>query len=323
MDPGWHPEGEEWGRWELSGFFAGLTTDSRQQILRKMEDLFVVSPPFRRHAHEHELANVKYSVVRPWLDPLLARAPLSVAIAGDVDPIIAEQALATWFGSLPPRDTSPAIKRPIDLPTSPHPAATSVTLAVPGKVPHSFIAVAWPTDAVYEASQRRRLNLLARVLRERMWATVREQHGDGYFINVISPTMDSKRNLAAIIAIVSVSPEKTQVIHKELMNLAKELATNGVPAEVFAQAKAQELTLATEQRQQNAWWLQEVMNRLPSQTFRIEWARTMEQDCQAITIEEVSALAKRCLVNSRALELIARCDGTLSSPLTPKEVIAP
>ena len=324
LDPGWHPEGEERARSELESFFSGLATDPSLQLKRKMYNLMYVNCPQKGFfASEVGVATMGYSVLRPWLDPLLARAPLSVAIAGDIDPILAEKALATWLGSLPPRETSAVIPRSVAVPVVSLPPPTTVTLTVAGTVPRSVIIIIWPTEAVYDFSQRLRLHILAQVLRERMRRILREQLGDGYAMETFSQTLNTVHNFAAIIATVEVSTEKTAEFQKELLHLANELATNGIPGDLFAQTKAQELALVTEQRRQNAWWIEEVLNFLPTQPFRLEWARTMEQDCQAITIEEVSALAKQCLVNGRALQGVARCDGTLPITVGNKEAKSP
>ena len=108
---------------------------------------------------------------------------------------------------------------------------------------------------------------------------------------------------------VGVAPEKADEARAAVLEIAKDLAANGIPAELLERVRAPIVQSMATQRQKNQYWLSSVFDKAATQPFRVEWATTMESDYTKVTAAELSALAKQYLNNDMALQIIGVCDG--------------
>jgi len=121
---------------------------------------------------------------------------------------------------------------------------------------------------------------------------------------------EAYRGFGYLIAQVGVAPAKVEEGRSAILAIAQELAEKGVSDELLAQVMTPILKNLAAQRQQNQYWLASVLSRSASQPFRIEWAERMEADYASITSAEISALAKRYLINDKALQVVGVCAGS-------------
>jgi zinc protease len=195
------------------------------------------------------------------------------------------------------------------LATSPPLPAGVHRFAVPGTVRRAMIRVAWPTTDFYDIGRTRRLGMLGQVLDERMRVRIREELGDAYSPYAYRYASEAYAGSGYILAQVGVAPEKAEEARLALLEIAKDLATNGVAAELLERVRLPILKNISVQRQQNQYWMNSVLDRAATQPFRSEWAESMEQTYATMSAAELSQLAKQYLDNDRALQVIGVCEG--------------
>jgi zinc protease len=326
-DPGWRADGEQIAKAEWRQQLQSLATNLDAQVGRTFKALAVDGAPQRRDATPEEAEQVSFAQVRPWLTPYLVGAPLTVNVVGDVDEAQAAELIAAYFGSLPARSPVEATVVALApgqgmdtsrLAASPALPAGLHRLEVPGTVARALIDVAWPTEDFYDIGRTRRLGVLAGVLDERMRVRIRQELGDAYSPYATRIASEAYRGFGYLIAQVGVAPAKVEEGRTTLLAIAQELVDQGVSEELLAQVKTPIIKNLTALRQQNQYWLGSVLSRCASQPFRIEWADGMEADYAAITSAEIAALAKRYLVNAKALQVVGVCTGAAGAA-EPKE----
>jgi len=318
-DPGWRSDGEAIAKAEWHQQLQSIATSLDAQVGRTFQALAFSGAPQRRAATPEEAAGVGFAAVRPWLTPYLESAPLVVNVVGDVQLESTASLIAQYFGSLPTRQpvvglaTRAAPGQPIDtshLAESPPLPAGLHRIEVPGTVARALIDVAWPTEDFYDISRTRRVGVLAGVLDERMRVKIRQELGDSYSPFAMRTASEAYRGFGYLIAQVGVAPAKVEEGRSAILAIAQELAEKGVSDELLAQVMTPILKNLAAQRQQNQYWLASVLSRSASQPFRIEWAERMEADYASITSAEISALAKRYLINDKALQVVGVCAGS-------------
>ncbi len=331
-DPGWRADGEQIAKAEWRQQLQSLGTNLDAQVGRTFKALAVDGAPQRRDATLEEAEQVSFAQVKPWLTPYLAGAALTVNVVGDFDQGQAAELIAAYFGSLPARaaiDSAVVAGAPGQgLDTSRLAAAPAVPaglhrLAVPGTVARALIDVAWPTEDFYDIGRTRRLGVLAGVLDERMRVRIRQELGDAYSPYATRIASEAYRGFGYLFAQVGVAPAKVEEGRTTLLQIAQELVDQGVSDELLAQVKTPIIKNLAALRQQNQYWLGSVLSRCASQPFRITWADGMEADYAAITSAEIAALAKRYLINDKALQVVGVCAGAAAPGAAAPAVPAP
>ena len=112
---------------------------------------------------------------KAWLTSQLASGPVEIAIVGDFAVDEAVGAVASTFGVLPPWAPKPAyhLQRQVHFPGKPF----SREYTVPTNIPKAVVALYWPTTDIWDIRRTRRLEMLADVLRDRLWIKIRERMG--------------------------------------------------------------------------------------------------------------------------------------------------
>jgi zinc protease len=313
IDPGWRSEAESRAKAEWLDELAAVETNLDAQVARRFEALSVHDAPHRRAANKSEVEAVNFAQVRPWFNNLLHTSPLQLTIIGDID----EQTVLTLA-----RRYASLIKGKRAANTVHLGKAHEITLAqaqtipagvhrfsVAGTVRRALLRVAWPTTDFYDIKQTRRLGVLAQVIDEHMRLRIREELGDAYSPFAYRYASEAYAHFGYILAQVGVAPEKSEEARQAILAIAQDLATNGVKPDILQRVMAPIIKNLSAQRQQNQYWMNAVLDRIVQQPFRMEWANDMEADYQAITAEELSALAARYLDNSKTLQVIAVCEG--------------
>ena len=312
-DPGWRSEAETRAKSEWRDEQKAMASNLDAQVALRFESLSVHHVPHRRMASLAEAEASTFAVVRPWFDQILATAPVQVTVVGDIDEDAAIALLRPYLATLG------AKRRPLVAHLG---SAAELTLAttqplpsgvhrfsVPGTVRRAIIRIAWPTADYYDILRTRYLGLLAQVIGERMRVRIREELGDAYSPTARRFASEAYANFGYLMAQVGVAPEKADEARAAVLEIATDLAANGVSSELLERVRAPIVQSIAIQRQQNQYWLGSVFERAAAQPFRVEWATTMESDFAKVTAAEISALAKQYLNNGKALQIIGVCDG--------------
>lgn len=240
--------------------------------------------------------------VRAWLEPELARGPIEIAIVGDTDPEAAIEAVAQTLGALPARDPRRARDelRIVKFPEQP----VSLDYAIPTEIPKGTVALYWPTTDALEIHRARRLHMLGAVLNDRLRLKVREELGDAYSPGAGSAASDTYPGYGYMQAGVTVDPARAGELADIIVEIAGGLAAEGATADELERAKQPVLTSLRESARTNPYWLNNVLLRAQEKPEVLDWCRSRYADIEAITTEEINALAAEYLAAHRASRVI-------------------
>ena len=146
-----------------------------------------------------------------------------------------------------------------------------------------------------DISRTRRLSVLGTVFADRLRSKVREELGQAYSPYARHIPSDTYDGYGYLMSILTVDPTQTQKIAEVVRDIGVDLSTKGIEEDELERAIKPLLNSIDQQLRQNSYWLRTVA--LSSQEFpqKLQWAKTMVDDYQNITIQEVNELAKKYL----------------------------
>lgn len=304
IDAGWRTEAEARAKSAWLTAIDAETTDVEAMTWRHFAALTLPDDPWRRTADRSAAEAASFAAARAWLEPLLAAAPLTCAIVGDIDETEAmRQAAAILGGTRPPvtAAATPAAARDA-LPAQPAMPAGEHRIAVSSSVAKATVIIAWPTEDQYDVARARRLGLLGGAFGERLREVVRERFGDAYSPAAWHASDDDWAGGGRLMALIGCQPERVDAVRDACLAIAAELA-GGIDEALLHRVRQPMLRSIAERRRQNGWWLG-LLARAPEQPFRLQWQETLESDLSAATAHELSALAAIYLVPGKALIVI-------------------
>ena len=251
---------------------------------------------------EAEMKRRTQDEVRAWLLPQLRRGAIEIALVGDLEPADTIAAVARTLGAVPTREARPALDelRQVKFPAEPLRRDYTVDTAIP----KADIRVYWPTTDGSDVRVARRLSLLAEVLSDRLRLRIREQLGDAYSPGAGSSASDVYPGYGYILAGTTVEPAKAGALTDVIVELADQLAREGVKPDELERARQPVLTSLRESVRSNGYWLGSVLARAQEKPAVLEWSRTRYRDHEAITAEELGELARKYLGKHRASRVV-------------------
>ncbi len=304
-DPGWRPEAAIPARASWIDELAAAAQDLDAAMERTTAVRTTGDDPRRRPPTIDEVRALDWTDVRAAYAPVLAQAPVSVLVVGDVEADAARTAIAAAFGAMAPRP-APAEQALADRGwlAQPRPWEPGThRFTVTAQKPAAQVRILWPSGDVYDITRFRRIGLLAACLDERMRVRLREELGLGYSPGAGRWGSDTWAGSGHVIALVGPPPERVEDAVRELQALAAGLPER-IDDGLLAQVRTPMLRSLAATRARNDWWLNTVLARAHRQPFRYDWSTTIEADFAGVTVDDLRALAREILVPERAMVLI-------------------
>jgi len=244
-----------------------------------------------------EFKQLSLEQVRSWVENALHRSDMELSVVGDLDTDQIIRLASGYLGTLPEKkgmDTKTVNGIPV------FPVARSLTIEVPTEIPKAIIAVAYPTDDIWDIQKTRRLSVLSEVFSEKLRVTIREKLGASYSPFAVNIPSRAYSGFGFIQAIAYLAPGDADRIIGEVKQIAADLAENGVDEDALIQALDPMLTGIKGQLRENDYWLNTVLSGSCRYDEQIGWSRSILSDYGSITKEELSTLAARYLDNGKA-----------------------
>jgi zinc protease len=238
---------------------------------------------------------------RAWLTPQFSTGPIEIGVIGDLDVDQVIDAVSRTFGALPARQPKPSYEAERKASFPEEPFAKNYTVS--SELPKGIVAVYWPTTDAHDIRLKRRLDVLAEVLNDRLRVKIREELGDAYSPQAYNNPSDTYRGYGFTAAHVTVDPAKAQLVIDAVIEAADALAKNGLTQDEFERAKMPILTSIREAIRNNENWLSVVLATAQEYPQRLDWRRSIESDFAAIAKSELDALAKQYLPAVRAFRV--------------------
>lgn len=306
-DPGYRPEAERQARKWIDQLYRSFEHTAGGPFTLVVARLVAGGDPRFGLPPKEEMLRRNLGEVRAWLAPALAHGALEVAVVGDLDPAATITAVAATLGALPAREPRPADEelRRVRFPAEPF--AREFPIAT--EIPKGEVALYWPTTDGRDVRRARRLNLLAEVLSDRLRVKVREELGDAYSPGAGSAAGDLYSDFGYIQAMVTIDPPRARQVADIITQIADDLARNGVTADELERAKRPVLTSLRESARTNQYWLNNVLARAQEKPEVLDWCRSRYADNEAISVADLSGLARSYLGAARASRVIVRPAG--------------
>jgi len=239
--------------------------------------------------------------VRSWVGPLLANAVFEVSVVGDFDVQTVIDLAGRYFGSLPGRHApGPPLRE-----TGPaFPVSRSLIHRVHTEIPKGLVVVAYPTEDMWNIHRTRRLNVLGEVFSDRLRERIREKLGAAYSPFAFNRPSRAYRGYGVFQAFIQTAPDEADIVRREVMAMAAELARTGVRPEELKRALEPTITSIKDMLRTNGYWLNTVLSGSRRHPEQLDWNRSIVGDYAAISAHELSVLAEKYLDNRKAATIV-------------------
>ena len=238
---------------------------------------------------------------RAFWEPLIKTGPIEVMVFGDMSADDAIAATAASFGALKKRTTR-RISIEQASPKGVAPTQTPLVRTHTGPKEQAAAVLAWPLgggpEGVYEA---RKLDLLASIFNDRMFAQLREEEGASY-----SPSVDSSWPLGLksggnFVVTSQLKPEGFDRFFAISKGIAADLAAKPVTADELARVINPLHESITRASSGNMFWLGQLTG-ASRDPRRITALQSLVTDFLKITPAELQGTARKWLVPEKAFQ---------------------
>jgi zinc protease len=300
-DPGYRPESMRVARKRIGEAYTSFEHTLGGPLVLQVQNLLASGDPRFGLPSRDQMSARSLDELRAWLAPQLASGALEVSLVGDFDVDTAIAICARTIGTLPARESKPALD---DLKKVAFPQqAFSKDYGIDSQIPKALVAVYYATADGMDVHRARRLNILSEILNDRLRVKIREQMGSTYAPSVVSTASDIFPGYGYIAAVVELDPAKTKEIQDVVVAVAADLQSNGVSQDELDRAKNPVLTSIRETERTNRYWLT-VLGRAQEKPEVLDWARSRREDFAAITKADIDQLAKAYLGPEKAHRVV-------------------
>ncbi|MEM7791079.1 MAG: insulinase family protein [Verrucomicrobiota bacterium] len=252
--------------------------------------------------------------VQSWITKDLSESYLELTIVGDFEIKNALPMILKTFGALSDREDAIARheeKRVVDTPSFP----TSKTFTYSSKIDKAAALVTWKGSAnERDVKESRRMNILAKILGDRLRKILREELGSSYSPSAgfsMSPVFDTAFLTSSSVA----TSTETALLNEKMLEIGQSLATDGATQDELDRALTPLIEGLPKSLRQNGHWLNVIMAQSQAQPYRLDWARERDADYASISLSEVNALARKYLQPENAAIVTLKSDAITEASL--------
>jgi zinc protease len=237
-------------------------------------------------------------------EPRLATGPIEVQVFGDLDVEQAINAVAVSFGALPVRGDTPSADANKAL-AFPSPVRTPVRIEHDGPDEQAAAIIAWPTGSgVERIRESRQLEMLARIITDRLFERLRSVDGAAYTPNASSIWPETMEGGGFLLVQTQLRPERIPYFYQLVDQIARDLATNPITPDELSRQIEPVRQLIMRAAYSNGFWMDQLQGYTRDES-RLMDARTLGRDLTNITPADLQALAAKYLVSERSWSAIA------------------
>ncbi len=294
VDPGLRPDVFERVKRDTSQVYQEMERDVRGAMQIQVEPFLAGNNPKFGMPPWSAVEKLSLAEIRQWLLPEFEIGRLEVSVVGDIDRDEVIQLAGRYFGGLKPREGQKQKAEQVIFP-----AGEMLKVDVDSSTDKAIVLLAWPTDDFWDIHRTRRLHMLAAVFDDRLRKVIREKLGATYSPEVYSSGSRVYPHYGMLVVQMVVEPGMEKKIGDEVRKIAEDLRLNGVTEEELERAKAPMMTSLKDAVRSNTYWLSSVLVQSSEHPQQLEWPRSILSDFEAVTADELHALAKRYLVNEQ------------------------
>lgn len=253
-----------------------------------------------------KLMALDWAQLKPAIADSFAHGAIEIGVVGDIGEQSAIDAIAATFGALPERRAAfdPRAEARIRAFAADR---SERTLIHKGPAEQAELRVYWPARDDSDLGETMRLNLLARVMQLMLTEELREKLGESYSPGAAASLSDEFPGYGHLFAASNVDYRDLATTRAAIFRIAKELRDKPVDADLLDRARRPLVEAMVKSRRENSYWLNYVAE-ATSHADRLDRSRKGIGEVEAATPAELQALAKRYLVDDKALVIKAVSD---------------
>lgn len=294
-DPGYRDEAVARYRRTIPGSYQQLESTWRGALDREIRPWLRGGDYRFRVPEQAVLEEYGMDTLRSWIGrPLLDHGGAELVLVGDFELETTIDRIARTLGAVE-RDLDGSISGQwVNPPGYPEDGADQ-TVRFPSEVRQGLLVMAWPTGGMDPIERTRRLNLLAKVLDDRVRVKIRETFGDTYAYGVYNQAARGYDH-GLFTIILQIDPDRIEPAEKAIREIIEELLEKGLEADAFRRAREPLLRQIETMERDNAYWLRVAggASRRPEQ---LVWAENLRSSYEAITKMEIERIAEEVFSN--------------------------
>jgi len=299
--PGWREDGLGQMRRQIPMMYESMKVRHQGPAMMNFMPALYSGDPRYGFPEREKLEASGADEVRTWLEPILADAPIEISMVGDLDVDATIAMVARTFGTLPKRrDWKPFDERRV-APAPKSGLAQKHTIAT--QVPKSLVLIAFPTTDGIEMLRRRKLNMLNRVVSDRLRIEVREKLGAAYSPRSQAQVSSVHPGVGILMMRAMADPDKVDALVSACLAVGDSLAKDGLQDEELDRIREPILKQRRDAKRTNRFWMQ-VLGRAQSEPGHLDDIRAGDAFYEGVTAADLTPLAAEYLKSERASTLV-------------------
>lgn len=298
--PGFREEGLRQAHKVLEGTYNELNQDVNKLLLTQVIKYIASDDDRFGYPKKDELFKLKLEDVKSWMKDALEKGYLEVAVVGDVDEKDVFKAVSETFGALPKREDRKPLyfkERKMGF------AKPGVkTFDVSSNLPKAASMVFWHTDDYWNIERVRRLNVLTRVIDDRLRVKIREELGDAYSPFAYSNPSKTYNDFGFMMAVAMVEPTVVDKVSKTIRNIGEALSMEKISADELERAVNPLMSEVERSERTNKYWM-DVMQNAQERPEVLQWAKSRKKMYSSISSQDVYDIARAYLKAEGAVEV--------------------
>ena len=237
-----------------------------------------------------------------WLNGLLKRAPIEVAIVGDM-PVEEALRLATqYLGSLSKRDPAAgayAAVRALKAAPGPYTAEVKVDTSTP----KAMVYLGWRGADWRDVHDWNMLDLAGRIITNRLLTEVRERRGLAYSVRARSSPHTLYQGNGRFRVSFAVDPNKADEAARVVEAVVDDFVRNGPTADELATAREQALSSFRSGSRTSEFWL-DILADLEYMGADLAWVKSYLHDASRHTADDMMAVVRKYVRPDRYVRVI-------------------
>ncbi len=301
-DPGYRPQGESQYRRNVANYFAAKDATPQSALAAALGGILSDGAPRFTLQPLEAYRALSFAKLRDTIGDRLEHGAIEIGLVGDFDEERAIALVARTLGALPQREE--AFRKYDEQRERPFTADRQQRIIRhKGVADQALLRFSWPTRDDSDQTEALQLELLERVVRITLLDQLREALGKAYSPSASSNLSRIYRgygtfDIAASVDVADVS-ETREAVHAAIRSLiASPLGNDMLQRALQPMLEAHDNALKT-----NEGWMQ-LVDKAQSESFRIERYLGARQKLEAITPEDLQAVARRYLMPEQAVEVL-------------------
>lgn len=240
-----------------------------------------------------KMRNYTEEDLKAWLLPHLQNGAIEIGIVGDIDIQETIKAVAQTFGALQKRQEKKTIDPKLITLNAPWDDKEKI-FTYDSQEPRGIVCTYWPSNpnGTYDVNRARRISMLGDILSEYTNKIIREKEGVAYSPAAFGFISRDYHHFGYMMCLAQVSSENSNYVLDLMEEIGTTLAEKGFTKDEFLRIHKPRIFAIRDQLNDNTYWLRSVVAQSQSNPEMLNWCRTIKEDIENITYEELIQLAK-------------------------------